>query len=294
MKFWKGDSQAATINPAQLIQERLGKQSEIRPFPAAVSQLMGALQDPNSSSASLAKIIECDPALAVRLLRMANSPLYGLSREVRSISHATSMLGTRTLRTLAMSAAGATMFAGGSTAAAEREKLWQHSLGAAAVARILSEFDPQVSADDAFLACVFHDVGKLFLFDVIPEAYADMTKMHAGAELVEQEQLTFQVTHSDIGFKSAHAWNLPENLKVAVGYHHRPAEAPAHFELAAMVFVANNLARAWGIGSTLRPELECDSNDTILQQMDFDPDVLATVKERAEAAFADTQTVCAG
>ena len=293
MKIWKTGGQSATIHPAQIVQERLGKQSEIRPFPAAVAQLMAALQDPNSSSASLAQIIECDPVLAVRLLRMANSPLYGLSREVRSIAHATSMPGTRTLRTLAMSAAGATMFGSGSSAAAERERLWQHSLGTAAVARILAGFEPKVSADDAFLACVFHDVGKLLLFDVIPEAYVDLTQTYVGADLVEQEQRVFEVTHSDIGLKSAHAWNLPENLKVAIGYHHRPAEAPAHFELSAIVYVANKLARLWGVGSPVTPELEGDGGDRILEQLDFNSDILAQVKEQAESAFAETQELCA-
>lgn len=293
MKIWKSRSESTTVDLAKLVQERLNKQAEIRPLPAAVTQLMAELQNPDCRSASLAKIIECDPALAVRLLKMANSPLYGLSREVRSIAHATSILGTRALKTLAMSAAGASMFASGSSLATQRKGLWEHSLGAAAVARVLAESEPKASPDDAFLASVFHDVGKLLLFDVIPEAYVELSKTYVGDELVEHEQQLLQVTHADIGLKSAHAWNLPENLKVAIGFHHDPAKAPAHFELTAIVHLANKLARAWGIGSQLGPEGESESSDNILQQLDHDSDFLGKVRERAEAAFADSQTICA-
>ncbi len=156
------------------VQECLAERPEVRPFPAAVTQLLAACQDANTKAETFVKIIECDPALAVRLLRMANSPLYGVANGVRGIGHAVSILGMRQLKNLALSVAGKAMFSEGSKAAEERQNLWNHSLGCAAVARVLAKSVPTVSPEVAFLAGMFHDVGKLFLYDVVADEYAEM------------------------------------------------------------------------------------------------------------------------
>jgi HD-like signal output (HDOD) protein len=289
--IWKKGNQAQPVDLADLVRTKLDEQPEIRPFPAAVTQLLHAIQDENATSANFAEIIECDAALALRLLKMANSPLHGLTAEIRSVAHATSLLGTRALKTLAMSAAGATMFSHGTSAAVAREELWRHSLGAGAIARVLAESDPSISSDDAFLACIFHDVGKLFFLDVVPNEYQRLKRTHFGEELTEQERSAFGITHEEIGIKSAHAWNLAENLKVAIGYHHRASEAPVHPEMAEIVHFADNLSRAWGIGSAVEDEAHLP--DSVNQRLERDAECLQIVRERAEASFAETQDLCA-
>ncbi len=79
------------------VQECLAERPEVRPCPAAVTQLLAACQNADAKAETFVKIIECDPALSVRLLRMANSPLYGLANGVRGIGHAISILGIRQL-----------------------------------------------------------------------------------------------------------------------------------------------------------------------------------------------------
>ena len=275
---------------AELVQTKLAEKSAVRPFPAAVSQLLAAFQDANSTSATFAKIIECDPGLAMHLLRLANSPLYGLSRDVRSISHATALLGIRSLRTLAMSVAGSVMFSQGTSKALEREALWIHSLGVAAIARVLADFDPAVSPDDAFLASVFHDVGKLLLYDVVPEEYSQMNRKYFGAELIAAEKDAFGLTHSEIGLRSALSWNLSEDLAVAIRYHHEPATTTAHVQLTSLVSLANELSTAWGIGYKCEPDSEL--TEEILSRPESDEKILEIVKQQAQSAFADIQNLC--
>jgi putative nucleotidyltransferase with HDIG domain len=265
----------------------LSDRPEVRPFPAAVTQLLAAMQDASSTSGELAQVIECDPSLSIRLLKMANSPMYGARSEVRSIDHAASFLGRRALKTLAMSVAGATMFTAGDSASANRESLWNHSIGTAAVARILAGYVPGMCPDNAFLACVFHDVGKLMLTDVATDLYADMTIKHSGEELTSEEEKVFGISHEGIGMKSAISWGLPEDLRMAIGYHHRPSEAPVHFDLVAMVHVANNLARLWQIGSS--EEFQDDSFADILNGFGMDDQALESVREQAIAATTATQ-----
>jgi HD-like signal output (HDOD) protein len=253
MKFWKTESEGATLNVAQLLREKLVKPSEIRPFPAAVARLMAALQESDHTSASLARIIERDPALAMRLLRMANSPIYGLSKEVRSVANATSILGTRALKSLAMSAAGAAMFSHGSSAAAERERLWKHSL-------------------------------------IIPDIYVELVRAYTGDALVQCERQILETTHADVGFAAATGWNLAEDIKVAIGFHHRPADAPAHHELATMVYLANILAKVWAIGSEPRPEIETPHEGSLGKAIDFAADHLVHVREKAADVFSRTES----
>ncbi len=234
---------------SSLVQQRFEEGAEVRPLPATVTRLLAACQDTSATAADFEKIIECDAALAVRLLRMSNSALYGLANEVRSIGHATMILGIRRLRNLALSIAGARMFADGTTAAKQRRELWSHSLGCATVARLLAKSAYAVCPDDIFLAGVFHDVGKLLLYDVVPEEYSELVCSLSAEQLIREEKFIFGISHEEVGLKSAHAWGLSEPIKVAIGFHHRSGETPVHVEFAAVIQVADFLAKAWGIGS---------------------------------------------
>lgn len=272
------------------VKKLLDECPEVRPFPAVVTQLLAAIQNPDAKAATIAGIIECDPALAIRLLRMANSPLYGLRTEIQSIEHACTVLGMRPLKTLALTVAGVGMFSEGSGAQTERNALWSHSLGCATVARLLARTVPSVSSDQAFLAGVFHDVGKLLFFDLVPSEYSNLTQIYSASELTGQEQARFETTHELIGMKSAHSWNLSESVKVAIGYHHRPEESPNHFDLAAIVNVADGLARTFGVGSAGTPYL--DVSDHVIQELGLSQDVLAGIHDESHAAYKEITNVC--
>jgi len=264
---------------------------EVRPFPTAVAQLVAACQDPDSTAGDLERIVKCDPALAVRVLRMANSPLYGLSSEAKTVQHAVSVLGLRQLRNVAEAIAGAGMFAQGDTAARQREELWTHSLGRATVARLLTDYVPNVTADDAFLAGILHDIGKLLLYDVVPEEYQKMVLSYHGNELIQQELFLLDVSHAEIGLQSAESWCLPEGIQTAVGYHHRPYDAVAHIELVALIHIANQLAKCWGIGSNWN--VCAETVNTAEQPLPIDGEILAIIQEQESEKFEEARQAMA-
>jgi putative nucleotidyltransferase with HDIG domain len=270
---------------ANRVHSCLADRAEVRPFPAAVTQLATACHDPNATAATFEEIIKCDPALAVRILRMANSPLYGLSNEVRSIGHATVVLGIRKLRSLALSVAGAKMFSEGKTASRDRKALWNHSLGCATIARLLADSVSHVLPEDAFLAGIFHDVGKLLLYDVVPHEYACIASENKGARLIEEEEFVFGLNHQDIGLKSAHSWKLPEQIKAAIGHHHNPDSSPLHREFVIVIHAANSLARSWCIGSDSEEEYEMSQSATTL--LALDDESLATFRLRSLRMFQE-------
>ena len=129
------------------------------------------------------------------------------------------------------------------------------------------------------------------MLDVVPDIYTDLTHTYSGEELLSQENLRFGTTHEKIGVKSAISWELAEEIRVAIGYHHRPHEAPAHDEFAEVIHAADNLARAYGIGSVTEPDLV--ALNTVVERRGLDEESLAKLCEDANALFAETKQACA-
>lgn len=274
---------------ADLIREKLEKGDLIRPFPGAVSQLLSAFQDPGADSKTFAKIIEADAGLSARLLRMANSPIYGFSNVIRSIDHAVTILGIVPLRNLALTFAGATVFSSGKSTSEASQALWDHSLGCATTARSLAKFVCTVNHDEAFLAGVFHDVGKLLFLDIEPNEYTSLVEAACGTSLIELEQEQFGLTHEEVGAKLATVWKLPEPIMVVAGFHHQPESAIAHQDLTALVHIADGLARAGGIGSAANSGTEFFA--AAKSYFDLEESALEAIQEQALQLFEESKQV---
>ena len=271
----------------ELVQNKLDEGCEIRPFPQSVNQLITALKDPNSTSSGLAQVIEADAGLAVRLLRMANSPLFGITQELTSISHAITLLGRRRLKNLAFTYACSTIFTGSSKSAWQREAIWDHSLGCAITARILANAVPSVSVDDAFLAGLFHDVGKLFFLSGFPKEYGKHSTSKWGNELLQIEQDLFGCTHDELGFRLVVAWPLRDEVKIAVRDHHNPDHSNVDHKLTKLLNIADALARSAGIGSC--PVPETTPTESAHAYLGLTEPYLWSILDEAVDCFAETK-----
>ena len=251
----------------------------VRPLPWVVSRLISAIEAPDVTAEDIDKIVACDPALAVNVLHIANSAIYGLVAEVTTIDHAVSIMGLGKLRNLAMTIAAKAMFNDGETAIVERHLLWMHSLGCATVARLLAGYIPGVKPDDAFLIGILHDVGKLLLFDKDPERYKEIL---ASTSVLAQEDFWFKTTHPEVGFRSAVAWRLPGEIQAGIRYHHSPESADQHLKTVALIHIANQLAKNWNIGSeglVIADEVGGEA------KIPIDDDILSCVRDQASEAF---------
>lgn len=234
---------------ANIVQEELQVTAELRPFPQVVRRLLDLYQDPGATAADATRVLNEDTQFAYRVLQMCSSPAFGSHQTYPDIATAVAATNPRQLRHLVLAQAAATIFAPPPSASDPTRRLWEHSLGVATTARILAFTVPGVDADDAFLAGLYHDIGKLFFLDTVPDAYIDMMCRLIGSAWYEEERLTFEVTHEEIALKSAHHWELSEPLKAVVGFHHRPQEAPFHKSLVESIANADILAYNWGVGS---------------------------------------------
>jgi HD-like signal output (HDOD) protein len=124
----------------------------------------------------------------------------------------------------------------------------------------------------------------LFLYDVASQEYEQLVCRHAGSQLVEAEQRMFGVGHEEIGLKSAHSWGLPENIKVAIGYHHGPDKAPVHVEFVTLLHFANRLSRIWGLGTQADPISDVDVD--VINWLGADQDLLR-LEESARRTFSE-------
>ncbi|WP_210396904.1 HDOD domain-containing protein [Motiliproteus sediminis] len=200
------------------------------PLPAApliYKALSDALNNANSSISQIAEVVQQDPALAAKVLRMVNSAFFGLERQVSNISEAVSMLGLRMLRGLALSGHLASLYPQNPQwAAFSFEKVNQRSL---LVARLAMQIAKDMRAnssvqDQAFVAGLLHDIGTLFIASKAPDRYLKVMQLSGekGASICAVEKKLFGFFHGEIGAYLLAHWGLPAQVVEAVLLHHTP------------------------------------------------------------------------
>lgn len=215
-------------------------------LPEVVNRLNESIQDPDSSAAEIAKIISQDPGLATRLLKVANSPMYGSSRQVDSIARAVTLLGTKQIRDLAFSAIASKMFAGMPSNLISVEDFWHHSLYCGLLARTLGQAIGAPNFDTLFTAGLLHDIGQLVMFHRTPQhahqAILLTIQGDANRDMVSAEHEVLGFDHTDIGDELAQNWHLPEVIRECIAYHHMPTKAKKFPTEVALIHIANVIA----------------------------------------------------
>lgn len=190
-------------------------------LPAVAVEVLRLTESPRVDVQALKACIERDPALTVKILRVVNSSLFGLPREVSDLNQALALLGIKPLKLLALGfSLPESLFL-----AAARDQLdwyWKTSLVRAVAAREISEQLFQKPGDDAFLAGLLQDIGVLVLLSELRQPYADLLSeaIAAQADLAELEQSGLGFDHRQLTAGLLKRWNLPPLLTAAIGAAH--------------------------------------------------------------------------
>ena len=241
----------ASERDAQQLKTRIMRTLEdLPPMHEVVMKAQEIMADPNSDIGDLATIIERDQSIAIRILKLINSAHYGLSGKVSSIKQACSLLGLRALQEVIITAAVSKVL--------ERElkgyefesgELWLHSVATGFCSRILAEKKNRELANDAYTGGLLHDVGKIILDPYVLERKAvfddfmkDETKM-----VLDAEKAILGFDHAEIASDICRKWHIPENVTLAIQYHHYPSLSEGS-ELAHIVHAADYLVRLSGLG----------------------------------------------
>ncbi len=230
----------------QAVQALIEDIGELISLPEIVIQINELVNSEETSATEIAAVISQDPAIATRILQVANSSMYGGQRQIESINRAVTILGTKQIRDLVMSTTAAKVFDGIPNDVISVEDFWHHSLYCALLARALAGMSKAVNADTLFTAGLLHDIGHLVMFNRIPEQAHEAIMLtvqgEASLDLYQAEQQILGFDHAEVGAALARHWHLPEILVSCIAYHHDLHASKEHIEAVAHVHIANAIA----------------------------------------------------
>ncbi|MBQ7592968.1 MAG: HDOD domain-containing protein [Synergistaceae bacterium] len=240
----------------ELIKTRIiSKLKDIKSFPQFVIETMKKLNDPESNAADVAKSLSRDEGLVLRILKLANSAAYGMSRNISNISEAIALLGYKSVSNIILAATVYSAMDKGLTGyALDRGELWRHSLMVAYTSRHLAKLTEKVSTEDAYVGGLLHDIGKVILNDYVRFGYGIIVKMVEEKHIpfTEAESQVLGFDHAMIGEILVERWEMPEGYRISVAYHHKPNELPEdkkqYQPLLDVVTLANTICLMLGIG----------------------------------------------
>lgn len=255
-------------------------------LPGIVTKITKMVSEEKVSAVSLGAVIETDQVLSARVLKIANSPFYGCSGRISSISQAVVILGFNTIKGLMLSATVFDLMAQGMVG------LWQHSLGCATTASIIAKKLPVKNVEDVATAGLLHDIGKVVITSQLPKDFAEIIKIteEGSATIRAAEKELLGVTHDEISQWVCEKWNLPLSLKEPIAYHHTPGLARQVPLETAIVHLADILIRAQGFGyggDKVMPPL----NKQGWKRLGFDDKTLEQIIVEMEAELCETEDI---
>lgn len=228
------------------IQSLVDNACDLISLPEVTLRVNEIANDPNSSADDMAAVISQDPALVVRMLKVANSAYYGLSNEVETISRAVAVLGTNKIRDLVLSSSASEAFDGIPNDLISMQDFWHHSLYCGLLAQILSKKSKKTDSESIFIAGLLHDIGQLLMFNQMPEKSheAILLLMEGSEELetFEAERHAFGFDHMQVGAALIKSWKLAPVLQECIEFHHEPQNAKNFKAEVAMINIANAVA----------------------------------------------------
>lgn len=243
-------------------------------LPATVSKVMAVTASPESSAEDLMEAILPDQSMCITLLKIANSAFFGLPRQVSSLEKAVMVLGFAEVRNIVLGKAVFNSFQGFNSSNKEAITLfWKHSFTCGLAAKIIAQ-KQGLSPSELFVAGLIHDIGKLAMLLTFPREYSDIIELSGPLQFRSylEEQNKFSISHDDVGMRLLQRWLFPERLTMAIGYHHRPDEAPDHALFPIIIQMADILSLL-----LYNPD-GVSSNEIIPVIEDFHPEIIAQWK----------------
>lgn len=217
-------------------------------LPSMYSRIMAELRSPDASTASVGDIISKDVGMTAKVLQLVNSSFFGMPRHVANPSEAVVLLGIDVVKTLILSIEVFSEYRKSTLSILPVSKVYDHCVKTGIIAKKIAQMEKKdkETADNAMIAGLLHDLGRLLLAENFPEDYQEVMDLVAEKQCMvhEGEVEVLGVTHAEIGGFLLSLWGLPDNIVEGVAYHHAPSACIAEgFELCGIVHVANLMER---------------------------------------------------
>ena len=229
-------------------QKLIKKFSASQTLPHVVTRLSGLMADSNATMKEFEDVIKMDPVLVARLLRLVNSPYYGLLHRVDSIARAIAYLGMKNLHAIAVTQALKTIFTDHKDVTIfSRKQLWLHCVAVSICAKMVAERIFGINGDDAYLAGILHDFGIIVEDKVASEQFLRVcSNCSSTTEMLEREQQSFGTDHCEIGYLMTRDWKMHPGIVDAIRDHHSLSEEIVPDSLSGILQIAEYLVSQQG------------------------------------------------
>lgn len=259
-------------------------------LPSVVTQVLQLANDKDAGAKDFEEIISTDQALTAKVLKLVNSPFFGLRREVTSIPQAIVVMGMKSLRSVVLAAKTSRLLDRQLIPYGLGESgLWKHSMSCATLAsRLVRRIGADQGAQEsAFVGGLLHDVGKVILAPHVAEMQGDFDRQRAadGGSVVAAERAVIGLSHAEAGGLMGKRWDLPEALIEVIAGHH-DGDIEREDACITVVRIANDLCNQVGVGRLAGPAEPSPAWDALLARAGLED---AAVDLRQEAAELVTE-----
>lgn len=270
------------------LEEVLISANQLASFPAIVQRINQAVESHSYSLDQVAAIIDEDPAMAARLLKVANSSFYSFPQPVYTITRAITMIGMKQLRDLVYATTVMNLFSGLPEGMVDMNSFWRHSIACGVSARVIAIARREANVERCYLIGLLHDIGRLVIYSQLPNLAERILRRSRVDKILlhhaEHNALGFD--HALLGSRLLKNWNLPSGMYLPVMHHHAPLSAEDYSVEAAMVHVADIIAhglRLGGGGEVFVPPLDPEAWKLI----DLPPSIAPTLFKRVREQYRD-------
>ncbi|MCZ4312155.1 HDOD domain-containing protein [Comamonadaceae bacterium G21597-S1] len=225
-------------------------------FPRSVQQILELTRDVNCSPKDLVRVIDHDPVVMVKILRVVNSAYYSLPKQITSVNHAVVYMGFNSLKNLALSIAAIGMLPKEGVPGFDAHQYLLHSLTTANIAKMLAPRVGNVDANDCFIAGLLHDFGKVVFAQFMPQEFKQALMMADWGEVSLYQTLreVIGTDHAVVGGMLVEKWRFPAPLVETIRHQH--VDDLLDTEMIACVFTANQISKKLGFGAAGNPSVE--------------------------------------
>lgn len=228
-------------------------------FPKSVQTILAMTRNITYSPKDLVRVIEKDPVITMKILKILNSAYYGLPQKITPVSQCVVLLGFNTIKNIALNIASIGILPKHNAANFKVHQYLLHTLTTASIARLLAgklHGNEHVDPADCYIAGLLHDFGKVVFAQFMAEKFREaliLSKLE-GMPLHEAERKTIGVDHSLVGAMLAEHWQFPEALISSIRLHHQPDGCGT--PLGDCLWVANQITKKLAFGDAGNPCIE--------------------------------------
>lgn len=226
--------------------------SALPSLPLLYNRLDESINHPRSSIADIARILSEDQGLTSRILKLANSPLFGYFSKIDTITQAVTIIGIQQVRDMALAISVMGLFEGIPEDLITMDRFWRHSIACALTSRVLATSQRETNLERFFVAGILHDIGRLVMFLRIPELCREMIETANQQCLclhdVERQRLGFD--HAAVGGALLRQWKLPLRVADPVENHHCCSLSGQFPREAAILHCSDLIAHALELGTS--------------------------------------------